>query len=108
MNANEWALLAGTLVPLIVWKLAARFTWTSKAKAWGAALISLVLGAGTVYFTGGLDTAALVTSTLAVYGASQVSYRFIFKPIGWTAPALEDTPTDATSYGVASLEDDAL
>lgn len=89
MNAREWGLLAGTLVPLIVGILA-RFSWSSYAKAIMAAVGSVALGVGTVYFAGGFTTTAVVTAILATYGAAQASYWFIFKPLGWTTWLLEN------------------
>jgi hypothetical protein len=90
MNAHEWGLLAGTLVPLLVLLISRYVNLGSTAKGWSAALVSIALGAGSVYFAGGINPAAIVTTILAIYGASQAAYRFIFKPLGWTAGALDE------------------
>jgi hypothetical protein len=90
MNAHEWGLLAGTLVPLIVLWITRYVNLSSTAKGWSAGIVSIALGIGTVYFAGGINPAAVVTTILAVYGASQAAYRFIFKPLGWTAGALDE------------------
>jgi CBS-domain-containing membrane protein len=90
VNATEWALLAGTLVPLVVGVINRYYTLSSTVRGWAAAIGSLILAVGTVYFAGGLNPGAIVTTILAVYGAGQAAYRFIFKPFGWTADCWED------------------
>lgn len=95
MNAKEWALLAGTLVPLIVALINRYYPLSSTARGWAAGIGSLALGLGTIYYAGGLNPAAIVTTILAVYGAGQAAYRYVFKPLGWTAECFEDTQKTA-------------
>jgi hypothetical protein len=88
MNANEWGLLAGTLVPLVVMLISKYVLLSERVKTWAAVIGSLILGAGTVYYSGGMDWQAIVTTILAIYGASQAAYRLVFRPLGWTAGGL--------------------
>jgi hypothetical protein len=89
VNAHEFALLAGTLVPLLVMLISRYVQLSGTVRGIAAGIVSLLLGIGTVYYAGGLNASAIVTTVLAIYGASQAAYRYVFKPLGWTASALE-------------------
>jgi uncharacterized membrane protein len=97
VNAEQYALLAGTLVPLVVMLINRFWTLSSVWRAWAAGIGSLLLGIGTVYYAGGMKPDAIVTTILAVYGAGQAAYRLIFKPLGWTASAWDEAAAKASA-----------
>ena len=88
MEANLYALL-GVVTPLIV-AIIASARWSSQAKGIAALVASVVIGAATAYAGGLLSAANVVGSILAAYGAAQVAYTALFKPLGITNWVLDN------------------
>jgi len=88
MEANVYVLL-GVVTPLIV-AIIASARWSSQAKGLLAMAASIVIGVATAYASHLLTTANVVGSILAAYGAAQVVYTALFKPLGITSWILDN------------------
>lgn len=88
MEANIYVLL-GILTPLIV-AIVASNKWSAQAKGVLALVASIVIGVATAYASHLLTTANVVGSILVAYGAAQVAYTALFKPLGITSWILDN------------------
>lgn len=88
MEANIYILL-GILTPLIV-AIVASNRWSSQVKGLLAMTVSIVIGVATAYIAGLLSVADVLGSILAAYGAAQVVYTALFKPLGITSWILDN------------------
>lgn len=81
--------LVGILTPLLV-AVVATARWSSQAKGIAAMLVSVVIGIATAYAGDLLTAANILGSVLAAYGAAQVAYTALFRPLGITSWMLDN------------------
>lgn len=92
-NLAMWSLIVGTVLPPIV-AVVQQPRWLPWQRTLVMVVVSLVAGAGTAWFTGGLDAADWVTATLIVIVTAISTYKGIWTPTR-VAPRIEA----ATSRG---------
>ena len=95
MHADLYTLIA-IVTPLLV-AVVANARWGSGAKGIAALLISAAIGAATAYASGLLTAANILGSILAAYGAAQVAYVAMFKPLGITSWILDNLGNTAAA-----------
>lgn len=66
-----------------------RQSWSSEAKGGAAIAVSVMLGAGTAFFSGNWDSTDITRSVLIVFFLGQVSYQTFWKPTR-LGPMIED------------------
>lgn len=99
MEGTALAALIGLVVPLIV-AIVANVNTSSAVRGSIAALVSIVVGAVVVFFTGNAAVEQYAAGILAVILAAQSSYGMFWKPLGvssWILEHLGNT-TRTTSY----------
>lgn len=81
--------LIGIVMPLLV-AIVASARWSSQRKGVAAAIVSAGIGVATAFATGSLSAGDVLGSILAAYGAAQVAYVAVFKPLGITSWILDN------------------
>ena len=82
-------ILIGIVTPLLV-AIVASSRWSSQAKGNLAMAASIVIGYATAYASDLVSAANVLGSILAAYGAAQVAYTALFKPLGITSWILDN------------------
>lgn len=88
-------ILIGILTPLLV-AIVATVKTSSQMKGILALIVSIVIGLATAYASDLVSAANMLGSILAAYGAAQVAYIALFKPLGITSWILDNLGTKAT------------
>jgi len=82
-------ILIGILTPLLV-AIVASVKTSSQMKGILALIVSVVIGLATAYASDLVSAANVLGSILAAYGAAQVAYTALFKPLGITSWILDN------------------
>jgi hypothetical protein len=82
-------ILIGILTPLLV-AIVATVKTSSQIKGILALIVSVVIGLATAYASDLVSAANVLGSILAAYGAAQVAYVALFKPLGITSWILDN------------------
>lgn len=82
-------ILIGIVTPLLV-AIVASVKTSSQTKGILAFVVSIVIGLATAYASDLVTAANLLGSILAAYGAAQVAYVALFKPLGITSWILDN------------------
>jgi len=86
---SDILVLIGIVTPLLV-AIVTKLDTSSTVKGIVALVSSVAIGVATAYASGMLSAANILGSVLAAYGAAQVAYVAVFKPVGITSWLLEN------------------
>jgi hypothetical protein len=96
-NAQEWALVVGFLLPLVM-SVINQPGWSGQVKSLLAFAASALAGVGTLYFAqhSDKDVPTWISTALLILVTAQASYHGFHKPTG-IAPTIEAKTSPSTS-----------